>query len=115
MDDFVPALRALRSTPPDVLFRQLHATFSEIARMDESDVIAATQTVRSAMDALDARNDPIAIRLLDALRVQMYRLCAMARANRHNCTQALGAQLHEPITALTYPRGDRLANRVERR
>jgi hypothetical protein len=81
MDDqtFVPALLELQSSSPETVVKYFHNLFSEIAKMNPQQVIAAFQTVQLIAESRGLEQDLAVRHTLSSLHQRMVTLVFEAR------------------------------------
>ncbi len=72
--EFIPALIELRRSSPDNAVRKLYCVFRTITSMGADEVVAAFQTILAIAQELNMVRNPMVLRILEALRVQMIKL-----------------------------------------
>jgi hypothetical protein len=74
MEEFVPAILSLRNAKPDELIPKLHKMFKAITKMDDDEVVAAYQTLRTTAEMAGLSQNRMVVILQDALIAQMRHL-----------------------------------------
>ncbi len=72
---FAETVATLSKADPMVIFRDLHKLYSQITAMKPDEVIAAYQTLDTCAQVTESEDNPVVMKVKDALREQMLHLC----------------------------------------